>query len=136
MGTNFYWHDDALVCKNACEHCANTSVIHVGKRSAGWSFGFRGWPHLLVDEEHPDWGFVTESPFGFPVMSRSDWRKVFARPGRLVSEYGDEQIDPPVWLDLLVPPSLAEIRHENELSGGHVWHRDAEGFRVTTREFS
>lgn len=123
MTTNFYWHDDQLVCQAPCEHCANTTVIHVGQYAGGWSFGFRGW----TDEQ---------SPFGFPVMSRVDWREVLKRPGRLVDEHDRVEPDPAAWLDSLEAPGLAQIRKENGLSHGYVWDRDAEGFRITTDEFS
>jgi hypothetical protein len=37
MGTNFYAHLDV------CPHCDRPSeVIHIGKRSGGWSFHFHG----------------------------------------------------------------------------------------------
>lgn len=122
MGTNFYWRDIDLVCPNPCQHCGQQTVFHVGKSSGGWSFGFRGYT-----EE--------ESPFGFPVMSRADWRKVFARRGELTSEYRVEVDDPVAWLDELEPPTLPQIRNESSWSQ-YVWPRDAEGFRITNTEFS
>lgn len=135
MGTNYYWH------QQICDHCHRSDAVHVGKQSAGWSFGFRGWPHQLMNAEHPDWGFDPESPFGKPVMSRADWREIFAAnpAGRLVSEYRTQIDDPLAWIDGLMVPDQQQIRNEEAMYGTYVFpadSRDAEGFRVTTTEFS
>lgn len=137
MSTNFYWRD------KPCGHCGRYEEIHVGKSSGGWSFGFRAWPHRLMNEEYPDWGHDPWSPFGFPVVSRADWAKVFAeRPGELWDEYGRQVEDPLAWLDELTPPDATKRRWENGHMGPH-WHRDPdqewrdpEGFRFSAREFS
>jgi hypothetical protein len=138
VGTNFEWRDVP------CGHCGRSDPeIHVGKRSAGWSFGFQGYPHQLVDEAHPDWGFGPQSPFGFPVMSRADWRTVFTttRPGTLVDEYGQTVDDPVAWLDALPAPDADQIARERAWMVLPTWYvdddwRDPEGFRFTAREFS
>ena len=133
MGTNFYWRD------NPCQHCERYEEIHVGKRSAGWSFGFRAWPHRPMSPAHPEWGFDPQSPFGFPVESRADWRQVFAtRPGVLVDEYGRVEEDPVAWLDALEAPSLPKQSWEDHQAGRFVrdGYRDAEGFRFGAYEFS
>jgi hypothetical protein len=142
VGTNFFYRT------NICDHCDRYQDIHVGKRSAGWSLAFRGYPHELFDASHPDWGYDPESPFGFPVVSRTDWRKAFTdTPGELWDEYGrrvDEQ--PVVWLDQCIPPDQAQIRKEAEMTsvpwwvdgyspGARSW-RDVEGFRFDVGEFS
>ncbi|WP_433731062.1 hypothetical protein ACQP2Y_21720 [Actinoplanes sp. CA-051413] len=141
MGTNFFYRT------NVCGHCDRYQEVHVGKRSAGWSFGFRGYPHTLFDVEHPEWGYDTESPFGFPVLSRADWRKVFAdTPGELWDEYGRRVDEPAVWLDQHEAPDDAQIRKEEGMTsiawwvdgyspGARSW-RDAEGFRFDVGEFS
>lgn len=134
MGTNFYWHDDALVCMNACDHCAADAVIHVGKRSAGWSFGFRAW--------------TEDSLFEFEIRSRADWRKVFTdRAGSLVDEYGRVEEDPVAWLEALQPPDAVQINWENAQRSGwdssfyskhfadREW-RDSDGFHFGAYEFS
>ena len=139
MGTNFYWRF------NACEPCRRYDEAHVGKRSAGWSFGFRAYLHQLVDPQHPDWGYEQESPFGIPVLSRADWRTVFeSHPGELWDEYRQRVDDPLAWLDELVPPDAEkQAREWSPERMGRWWRldssrewRDAEGFRFYAGEFS
>ena len=36
MGTNFYAHT------NGCDCCKRVDIVHLGKRSAGWTFSFQG----------------------------------------------------------------------------------------------
>jgi hypothetical protein len=133
VGTNFYWHD------RPCGHCGRKDVIHVGKRSAGWSFSFRGHLH------DPDDGQV--SPLGAPIKSRADWAKILVpERGQLLDEYGQQVDDPAVWLAALVPPDAAMLAFETsrEISGRGLYGvdfdpdewRDAEGFRFYGREFS
>lgn len=130
MGTNFYWHH------GACGHCGRVEVSHVGKRSAGWSFGFRGYRH------DPEDGLL--SPFGRPVLSRSDWAMVFSARGRLFDEYGAEMANPGDWLDALEPPTPERKQWEDEERSRGRWHdpndprdwRDALGFRFYDGEFS
>lgn len=139
IGTNFFWHDRPRRFNRS-----HDQTVHVGKRSAGWSFGFRAWPHQLANENHIDWGYDTESPFGFPVMSRTDWRRVFTeRRGWLVDEYGRREADPAAWLDALVRPDLKQRAWENSPAARGPYggrrdgeHRDAEGFRFYAGEFS
>jgi hypothetical protein len=141
VGTNYYWRE---TCANACEHCG-LEPFHVGKSSAGWSFGFRAYRHELMSPENPDWGYGHESPFGFPVRSRADWMKVFTeRTGALVDEYGREIDDPLVWLGKLPPPDTVQQAKEwSPQWMGPYWRRDperewrdAEGFRFLAEEFS
>jgi hypothetical protein len=133
MGTNYYWHDDP------CPTCNRRDVVHVGKKSAGWSFLFRAWPH--VNPQYPEWDHLAESPFGRPVLSRDDWRWVFTyRPGRLFNEYGDEIDDPTGWLDSWEPPDGEQCDKETAwlAEGTYVRPvvRDSEGFRFYADEFS
>lgn len=144
MGTNLVWRD------RPCDSCGRHDEVHVGKRSAGWSFGFRAWPHRLFNAEHPDWGYDPQSPFGFPAESRADWRRVFTeRRGELRDEYGEKVGDPLGWLDRLDPPDGAQQRWEDDIRAeswrgvGSAWPRprdedwrDPEGFRFSAREFS
>ncbi|WP_328344871.1 hypothetical protein [Micromonospora sp. NBC_00421] len=141
MGTNFYWHDQP------CGSCGRFEVIHVGKRFAGWSFGFRGYRHALMNPAHPEWGHDPQSPFGVPVLSRDHWRKVLTdRPGRLVDEYREHIADPIAWLDQLIAPSAEQQRKEDSPewqgpfgrplgSDPREW-RDGEGFRFYDGDFS
>lgn len=38
MGTNYYIRTAS--CPSACAHCAEPTLIHLGKSSMGWKFGF------------------------------------------------------------------------------------------------
>lgn len=141
MGTNYYWHE---ACAGPCEHCG-LQPVHVGKSSAGWSFGFRAYKHEIVDDEHPDWGYRFESPFGYPILSRADWRRVFTeRTGELIDEYGQKVDHPLVWLDNLKPPDGGQRAKEWSrewmgpywrLDADREW-RDEDGFRFYAGEFS
>jgi len=45
MGINYFWHRDV------CPHCDRPAEIrHIGKKSGGWQFAFRGYyePFLLM----------------------------------------------------------------------------------------
>lgn len=130
MGTNFFWHEQV------CMTCCREEVVHVGKRSAGWSFGFQAYRH------DPDAGL--HSPVGFAVESRADWAKVFERSGFLRDEYGNDVDDPAAWLAALVAPDAEQQAKEDspewmgpyaDLGSSDRW-RDAEGFRFNVREFS
>lgn len=127
MGTNFFWRTPA------CDHCGRSDGdLHVGKRSGGWSFLFRGYRHDADDE--------VRSPAGFAVESRVDWRRVFATvSGVLVDEYDDAIPDPLAWLDALQPPDPAQVAWED---GEYTRYRlnrldvrDPERFRVSFTEF-
>lgn len=39
MGTNYYVRTPK--CENACEHCTESKLIHIGKSSIGWKFLMR-----------------------------------------------------------------------------------------------
>lgn len=134
MGTNYYWRDQP------CAGCGRYEQLHVGKSSAGWCFLFRIYEHRLESEEHPEWGYGPESPLGFPVLSRSDWRSVFTgRPGELWDEYGRKVPDPVEWIDALAAPTAAAVQVEDDRMrswGSKPYGRDPEGFRTETREFS
>lgn len=136
MGTNYYLRH------NACGGCGRYDDIHIGKQSAGWSFLFRAYNHRLLNPEHPDWGYVEQSPFGVPVTSREDWRRILAVSGAEVfDEYGQKLDDPLGWLDGMSPPDLAQRVFENRETHWPSYMertdwRDAEGFRFEPREFS
>jgi hypothetical protein len=126
MGTNYHLR------YNDCDGCGRYDEAHIGKQSAGWSFLFRayGGPH------------ADESPFGFDVRSRADWRRVLETvKGRVVDEYDREVDEPLVWLDGHRPPDGAQRAFE-ETPGFYPSYydrtewRDTEGFRFEPREFS
>lgn len=137
MGTNY------SLRRNICTCCGRYDEIHVGKKSWGWSFGFRAYRHELLNVDHPEWGHEPESPLGFPVMSRADWRKVLTEtPGELWDEYGEQvQGDPVAWLDEWEPPDAKQIATEEANTHWPPYMtrtgwRDPDGFRFDDREFS
>lgn len=65
MSTNYYLPQD---CSAPCEHCS-TDELHIGKKSTGWTFSFRG---------HPSLG----------IRSRKDWEQQVSKAGSVRDEYG------------------------------------------------
>lgn len=53
MGTNYYIRTPG--CKEACPHCAESELIHLGKSSMGWKFGFRSPTGAPRDEAYVRW---------------------------------------------------------------------------------
>lgn len=116
MGTNFYLH--RAPCESACEHCDYDPTLHVGKRSGGWTFGFRGYPEL-------------------GLTSWKAWRTLINQAGGVEDEYGqtysatqfikevDETRKP--WGERKVTP-----RRRGHQWGGRV---DDEGWDFTDSEF-
>lgn len=138
MGTNYYWR------KSECSHCGRYQEVHVGKNSVGWSFGFRGYRHRLLSEDHPDWGYAVESPLGKQIASRKDWQKIFEQEdGSLWNEHGIHIEDPVSWITGMEPPTPEQIHWENRHRGLSTYRwsdrdecRDSEGFHVGFYEFS
>ncbi len=58
MSTNYYWHQSN-----------GWAPLHIGKKSSGWTFSFRG---------HPELG----------IKSYTDWKYELKGPGVLKDEYG------------------------------------------------
>lgn len=121
---NYYYHTQI------CEHCQRSNVLHVGKISMGWTFGFRA--HRGQPDGSPD------------IVSLADWERVFKTiPGVLVDEEEVVIENPLLFLSQLVRPSAGqqEVEDSPERLGGHrrdpahEW-RDAEGFRFCDQEFS
>jgi len=127
MGTNYYWRD------RPCGSCGRYTEIHVCKSMRTW----RAYNHVLISEDHPDWGYHPESPVGFPVLSLADWRRVFERPGELWNEYGERIADPLAWLAEAPPwqPGPEGRRYLTEDERRGVGWLDAEGFRFYAGEF-
>ncbi len=63
MGTNFYAHT------NACTCCGRSDIVHLGKRSAGWTFSFRA---------------------SNTVRNFDDWCSLVRSASRIEDEYGSE----------------------------------------------
>lgn len=129
MGTNYYWRE------KACGSCGRYNEFHVGKSSGTW----RAYPHELMDLDHPDWGYQPESPFGFPVLSLEDWRRVFkTHPGELWNEYRELIPDPLAWLEQQKPwsprPPYGTRFIDEDIRQGTGW-LDAEGFKFYSGEF-
>lgn len=126
MGTNYYWHT------NICEHCKRTDVLHVGKKSRGWTFHFRGYRiEFGADQE---------------ITSVEDWAKVFkVTQGKLINEH-DQIIENPLqFLADLERPTLSQQEDEDSPDRRGAWAprpdpryewRDAEGFAFYDGEFS
>lgn len=135
MSTNFFFRT------LECGSCQRFDQYHVGKRSSGWSFGFRGYQHSLLNESHPGRGSASESPLGRPIRSRSDWRELFTVvPGTLWDQYGGHQPDPLTWLADLPAPNIQQ-QHDEDARCRSPWGsqrnswRDPEGFRFYHGEF-
>ena len=71
MGTNFY---ATTGCPNPCAHCA-PDVLHIGKRSGGWTFGFQAYPEL---------GLTT----------RKAWQAHLRQPGVAITDEYDRAFTP------------------------------------------
>ena len=73
MGTNYY------AVLNKCASCKRHEQLHIGKRSGGWMFSFRG---------HTD---------SQPVLrSSEDWR-LFLQDKTVMNEYGEELSPAEFW---------------------------------------
>ena len=68
MGTNYYIHTPS--CAAACEHCAASEELHLGKSSAGWRFSFQADPEWPREQAYSLW------------LER-------AKAGAIKDEYGD-----------------------------------------------
>jgi hypothetical protein len=53
VGTNYYVNTPS--CPTACEHCAESQRIHLGKSSSGWRFLFYAEPDWPRDEAFAHW---------------------------------------------------------------------------------
>lgn len=53
MGTNYYVRTAS--CENACEHCAESRLVHLGKTSAGWRFSFQAQPEWPREQAFAEW---------------------------------------------------------------------------------
>jgi hypothetical protein len=127
VGTNYYWRFKICTC------CGRYNEAHVAKSGNTW----QAYPQELLNADHSDWGFATESPLGFPVLSFADWRKVFIEvPGELWDEYGQQINDPVAWLDEWQPPDVEARRRKLEYwhEGTNWWCPD--GYHFVAQDFS
>lgn len=143
MSTNYYWHP-----RPACETCGRDfGRFHIGKRSGGWEFGFRGYRHH-------------DGPGESNVQSLADWRSILPL-GVIKDEYGDA-LTPNEFLSLVeetrggLSHARIALRHEapGQLTAADrdyiAWNPqdwlvrgffmdewlDPEGWSFTSREFS
>lgn len=80
MGTNFF------VELNKCGCCNRADKIHIGKKSGGWAFSFRGYKnhygHIETDDNKEV--IVDES---FKLTSWQEWKE-YLKDKCIVDEYG------------------------------------------------
>ena len=124
----------------------------VGVSAIGWSFLFQGYRHILIDSDHPEWGYREDSPFGYPIVSRQDWiRAIAGHPGTLTDEYGRDHPDCLAWLTNMTPPDVtkeklmeeewwhmadaATVAYQIDRRQRFYW-RDEEGFRFCGENMS
>jgi hypothetical protein len=134
MGTNYYYRTDICKC------CNRYTERHIGKKSYGWEFSFRGY------QEYD----------GVTLKSWIDWKNYFqANYGKVFNEYGDEiTIDKFIEIveksrDLYIPFSAPEepikesIKPQNHFDycqeKGYISHldwKDDAGWSFYNGEFS
>lgn len=126
MGTNYYYH------RNICEHCHRSDVLHVGKKSGGWTFHFHG--------------YRGQADGSLDIISVADWARVFkTTAGILVDEGERVVVDPLQFLAELERPSKEQQEKEDSPEWRGSWSphpepdrewRDPEGFAFYDGEFS
>lgn len=126
IGTNYYYHT------NICNHCERADIMHVGKKSAGWTFHFRGYRIKTGADQN--------------IVSVADWARVFETvPGVLVDEEERVIESPLQFLAELEHPTEAQQRSEDSPERRGHWSprpdpatewRDEEGFAFCDRKFS
>lgn len=120
MSTNYYVKLSPCPCP--CEHCAAPKRMHIGKRSIGWHFHFRGykdgpqswveWQEYLKDKEIID-EYDDPIPLKkFVRLVESTRREGASNQYELVKKYYPELIEP------------------------HGYFRDRDGWSFNMTEFS
>jgi hypothetical protein len=77
MGTNYYLH------RHVCDKCGRSDEpIHIGKRSGGWTFSFRGYRNAWEADQ-----------LGRTLTREQDWRDFLesetAKGSGIQNEYGE-----------------------------------------------
>lgn len=101
MGTNYYVDDDPT-----CNNPAHTKVLHIGKSSRGWKFGF----HAIPDHQPPltSWAAWREFLAVRPIRDEYGQRLTFAAFTRVVEDRATASgTTRPI---CRVEPTLAEIQ--------------------------
>lgn len=118
MGTNYY------VVENRCRHCNRRDLVHIGKKSFGWRFFFRGYDDTRTVEQ---------------------WRSRIENADGIENEYGEPVDTPEFWamveasrsrrdhIEHCLASGYAESTRRN-LQEGREWHDD--GFSFSVSEFS
>lgn len=125
MGTNYYWRH------KCCDKCGRYEELHIGKKSAGWKFSFRG---------HRD-----HQP---PIVSWEDWRRtIVENAGQVFNEY-DEMVpfnefvavvdgsrsEPRDHIEMCMSDPHSSSYINGAVNRGDAWHAD--GFSFSNTEFS
>lgn len=126
ISTNYYYRT------NVCDHCQRADVLHVGKKSSGWTFHFRGYRVSTGADQD--------------IISVADWARLFkTTPGVLVDECDREIESPLQFLAELEHPTLAQQHSEDSPERRGRWSprpdpdtewRDEEGFAFYDGVFS
>lgn len=110
MGTNYYHVTESVP---GCEHCGRgpeTNQEHIGKQSAGWSFGFCGLKHTSWEQ----------------------WKAALQEKGEIRDEYG--RLIPLEVFVQLIEDTKGRKNHSETYPNSNTWC-DAEGHSFTKGEF-
>ena len=122
MGTNYYWHEK----DPTCSHCNRGSIsdgLHIGKRSGGWTFSWRGY--------EPD--HRRELPQG--IRSSKEWVDfIRSHEGAVYNEYG-ELIPKEEFIAMALDWSGPDMRRHDSLPYCRVTV-DEDGHDILWSEFS
>lgn len=151
MGTNYY------IVPRGPARVIFPKTIHVGKKSHGWSFSFRGYTQSvtsLMSDEIYDNSVAMLLNSRSEIKSRADWVRVLEKITKshtrvffnIVNEYGAHVSDPVDWCRQLPAPTHEQLVWERsrEARGAYTvdfdanpreWH-DTELFRFFDGEFS
>jgi hypothetical protein len=123
MGTNFYHR------YNICSECERHDERHIGKRSSGWQFSFRGY--------NDDEGRLI-------IASWQDWKNVLTglKQGKIFDEYRKE-IEVSEFIEMVEKTKGKQNHYDYLRKSPHygpsylsdMW-KDSEGWDFTSGEFS
>lgn len=126
MGMNYYY------TVNVCEHCGRSDVLHVGKKSSGWTFHFRA--------------YRIDTGAKYDITSVADWAKMFKNIPGIFSDENEHIIALPLnFLAELEHPTPFQIVSEDSPERRGHWSprpdpatewRDEEGFAFYDGVFS
>lgn len=133
MGTNYYLEVDK------CECCQRSEKIHIGKKSYGWVFMFRGY-------------YKYETPLDIHLNSWYEWKKyLLTAAARILNEY-DEYVPLDEFIDIVEESKNSVISTidgilQHRTPKNHYWYcqknhpeiKDVildDGYPVTFGEFS